>query len=372
MSQIGSNEKITTQQAAVFVANYILGVGILTLPRAAAEKVKTPDIWLTVILGGLIAMVAGIIVAKLSQQYPGKTIYEYSQHIVGKWLGIVLNASIIIYFIVTSGNMVRAMSEVMNLYLLEGTPRWVVIMSFLWVGMYIIVGGVSAIARFFEIVFPLTVLTILFLALLSFKIFDVNNLRPVLGQGIGPVLNGVKTTGLSFSGFEILLVLQAYMSTPKKAVRAVVIGILIPILFYVVTVVMVVGALSISGVVSQTWPTITLFRSFEYPGILFERYESLLLVIWVIQIFTTYAITHYAAALGIARMVNKDIRPMLYALIPVIYLASMSPRNINDLFSMGERIGDVAMIMFGILPAILLIIVKWRRRLARNEQEQWK
>lgn len=134
MSQIGSNEKITTQQAAVFVANYILGVGILTLPRAAAEKVKTPDIWLTVILGGLIAMVAGIIVAKLSQQYPGKTFYEYSQLIVGKWLGIVLNASIIIYFIATSGNMVRAMSEVMNLYLLEGTPRWVVIMSFLWVG----------------------------------------------------------------------------------------------------------------------------------------------------------------------------------------------------------------------------------------------
>ncbi|GAV14971.1 spore germination protein [Paenibacillus sp. NAIST15-1] len=371
MSQpIGSSEKITTQQAAVFVANYILGVGILTLPRAAAEKVKTPDIWLSVILGGLVAMIAGIIVAKLSQQFPGKTFYEYSQLIVGKWLGIVLNVSIIIYFIATSGNMVRAMSEVMNLYLLEGTPRWVVIISFLWVGIYIMVGGVSAIARFFEIVFPLTVLIITGLALLSFKIFDVNNLRPVLGQGIGPVLNGVKTTGLSFSGFEILLVLQAYMSTPKKAVRAVVIGILIPMLFYVVTVVMTVGSLSIAGVVSRTWPTITLFRSFEYPGILFERYESLLLVIWVIQIFTTYAITHYAAALGMARMTNKNIRPMLYLLIPVIYIASMSPRNINDLFSMGDRIGDAAMVMFGILPIILLMIVKLRRRMASDEQEQ--
>lgn len=370
MSQIGSIKNITTQQAAVIVGNYILGVGILTLPRSAAEKVKTPDIWLTVIIGGLIAMVAGIIVVKLNQQYPGKTFYEYSQLIVGKWLGAVLNAVIIIYFIASSGHMVRAMAEVMNQYLLEGTPRWAVIMAFLWVGMYIIAGGVSAIARFFEIVFPLTVLIILFLGLLSFKIFDINNLRPVLGHGIGPVLDGAKTTGLSFTGFEILLVVQAYMSTPKKAVRAVVIGILIPMLFYVVTVVMVVGSLSISGVVSQTWPTITLFRSFEYPGILFERYESLLLVIWVIQIFTTYAINHYAAALGISKMANKDIRPMLYALIPVIYLASMSPKNINDLFSMGERIGDTAMVLYGIFPAILLLIVKWRRRLARNEQEQ--
>ncbi len=51
-------DRITTSQAVVIIVNYILGTGILTLPRASVEKVKTPDVWLSVILGGILAMVS--------------------------------------------------------------------------------------------------------------------------------------------------------------------------------------------------------------------------------------------------------------------------------------------------------------------------
>ena len=44
-------------------------------------------------------------------------------------------------------------------------------------------------------------------------------------------------------------------------------------------------------------PTIDLMRSFEISGLIFERFESLLLVIWIMQIFATYTISYYAAAL---------------------------------------------------------------------------
>ena len=46
-----SKDKIPTSQAAVILINYILAIGILTLPRTVAEKVHTPDVWITVILG---------------------------------------------------------------------------------------------------------------------------------------------------------------------------------------------------------------------------------------------------------------------------------------------------------------------------------
>ena len=102
---MSEQESLTTHQAVVIVSNYILGVGILTLPRAAAEKVKTPDIWLSIIIGGLIAMLAGLIIVKLSQKFPGMTFYEYSQRIVGKWIGCILNLIVIGYFIAMSSVM---------------------------------------------------------------------------------------------------------------------------------------------------------------------------------------------------------------------------------------------------------------------------
>ena len=78
------------------------------------EKVKTPDVWLSVILGGILAMVSGVIMVKLSQQFPEKTFYQYSQDIVGKWIGRLLSFLIIGYFLTTSAFQIRSMAEVIS------------------------------------------------------------------------------------------------------------------------------------------------------------------------------------------------------------------------------------------------------------------
>ena len=161
---------------------------------------------------------------------------------------------------------------------------------------------------------------------MSIGIFEIDNLRPVLGLGIKPVLDGIKTTSLAYTGPEIMLILLVFMEQRNKAVKAILVGISIPLIFYVITVVMVIGALSIDGVVTRTWPTIDLMRSFEISGLIFERFESLLLVIWIMQIFATYTISYYAAALGLAQLFKKGIHPFIFALIPIIYIIAMTSK----------------------------------------------
>jgi spore germination protein len=353
---LSPKDRITTPQAAVIISCQILAAGILTLPRTSVEKVKTPDVWITVFLGGLIAMIAGVIMVKLSQQFPEKTFYQYSQEIVGKWMGGFLSLFIVVYFFSLSAFEVRTLAEVTEYFLLEGTPSWAVIMPFMWVGLYLILAGINPIARLFEIIFPITVILFLLVALMSFKLFEIDNLRPVLGLGIMPVLKGIKTTALAFIGSEIMLFLTVYMKQPNKAVKAVLVGVSIPLVFYMITVVMVIGALSVDGVVTRTWPTIDLMRSFEIPGLIFERFESLLLVVWIMQIFSTFTITYYAAALGLAQLFKKNIYPFMYGLLPVIYIIATVPKTINDLFKLGDMIGNVALYLFGLLPLLLLIV----------------
>lgn len=113
---------------------------------------------------------------------------------------------------------------------------------------------------------------------------------------------------------------------------------------------MVIGVLSVDGVVARTWPTIDLTRTFEMPGLIFERFESLLLVIWIMQMFTSFNISHYAAALGLSQLSNKNIYPFMHGLLPIVYIVSMIPKNINDVFKLGD--------MVGLLPPLLLVISK--------------
>ncbi|TFE30669.1 GerAB/ArcD/ProY family transporter [Cohnella luojiensis] len=357
-------DRITTPQSAVILINYVLGTGILTLPRTAAQAVKTPDVWISVIIGGLLAMLAGIIMAKLSERYPEKTFYQYSRDIIGKWCGGFISLLIICYFFMASAFQVRSMTAVTDFFLLEGTPSSAIILCFMWVSLFVTVGGINPIARLFEIIFPITIIIFIVIASLSLRIFEVDHLRPVLGLGIMPVLKGVKATTLAFAGPEIMLLLLAFMKHPNKGVKVVVVGIGVTIVFYLVTIILVIGALSIEGVQAITWPTIDLMRSFEIEGLLFERFESLLLTIWIMQMFASYTITFYGAALGLAQLFNKNIHPFLYGLLPIIFIVSMIPKNVNDLFKFGDFIGNSAIYLFGGLPLLFLIISGLKERKA--------
>jgi spore germination protein len=208
------------------------------------EAVKTPDVWLSVVFGGLIALLAGFIMVKLSMEYPEKTLYQYSRDIIGKWPGGLFSLLLICYFLATSSFQVRSVTEVMGFYLLEDTPLWAMAMVFLWSGIYLIIGGINPITRLYEIIFPITVLIFLVVIFMSASIFETDNLRPVLGKGIVPVMQGVKTTSFAYTGIEVLLIIVPFMRKPEQALKATLMGISFPIIFYMITVIMVIGALS--------------------------------------------------------------------------------------------------------------------------------
>jgi spore germination protein len=349
-------DQITTPQTVVIISNFILGIGILTLPRTVTEKVKTPDGWITIIIGGILAVLIAMIMVKLAERFPGKSIFQFSNELIGKWIGTVISLCIILYYLTLSSFEVRAMSETTRLFLLQGTPNWAIILPFIWIGLYLITGGINPIARMFEIIFPVTILFFLLVMFLGIKVFDINNLRPVMGMGIMPVMKGLTTTSLSFVGFEIILIIYMYMKEPARAFKATMIGLSISLVFYCITFVMVIGALSIDGAVTQAWPVLTFIRSFEIQGLFVERFDSLLLVIWIMQLFTTFAVCYYAAALGLSHIFNKNIDLFIYGLAPLIYIVSMIPKNINEMFTMGSWIGNFTLYFFSIVPILLLLI----------------
>lgn len=362
-----TDDKITTTQTVVIISCYMLGSGVLTLPRTLTERVKTADGWISLIVGGLIVMLAGICIVKLCQQYPGKTIYQFVQEIVGSWIGSCLSTLMILYFVAISAFQIRVMAEVTKLYLLEGTPMWVIVMFFMWIGLYLITSGINSMARLFEIILPITIVVLLICMFLSSKIFEIDNLRPVLGEGILPVLRGLRSTVFVFIGYEIMFILPAFMQHPKKGVKAMIIGTSIPLVMYMITYIMVVGALSVDGVVRSTWPTLDLMRSFEITGLLFERFEFFLLVIWIMQIFSTFTITFYAASMGLAQLSKRNIQPIMYGLIPIIFIVAMLPKNMNEVFDFGDFIGSVSIYLFGLLPVVLLLITKIFKKGALKE-----
>ncbi|OBZ10469.1 spore gernimation protein [Bacillus sp. FJAT-27264] len=355
-----TRDRITTTELIIIVVNYVLAAGVFTLPRTTVERAGTPDVWISVILGGLLSMITGLIIARLSQRFPGQTIYQYSGKIIGRPLAILLGVVLIGYFVCIGSYEMRNVQEVTVFILLEGTPGWAIAGIFMWVALYLCRGGINAISRMCRLMIPITWTVFFGVSLLSLQVFDINNLRPVLGQGMSPVWRSIKPTALTFTSGEALLFLVAFMDKPKKTMKVVVSATLIAMVFYIVAVVLCIGAFSVDGVVTRTWPFIDLIRSFEVNYLVFERFESLWLTIWIMQIFCTFCIAFYGAALGLSQLTKIPLDHCLFALLPVIYIVTEIPRSLNGLFAFGAGIGNWSFFLFGVLPLPLLIIARLR------------
>ncbi|MCR2804026.1 GerAB/ArcD/ProY family transporter [Paenibacillus soyae] len=351
-----TDDRITTSQAVVFLTNTVLGAGILTMPRSVTQTTETPDSWLTIFIGGAVILPVILLLVKLSQQFPGQTVFQYAGRIAGKLPGKAICMLLVVYFLVIAGFEIRTLAEVTLFFLLEGTPMWAIVLPFIWLGAYLVGGGINSIARVNQIVFPISMLVLFVSFGVSLRLFDINNLRPVLGEGLLPVFAGLKSSILVYTGCEVILTLVAYMEHPRQAVKAMIGGITIMLAVYLVTIIVVVGGMSVDSVITSTWPTIDLIRSFEVTGFFVERLEFPLMVIWLMQMFCNFCSFFFQSSLGVSQIFNVSYQPVIYGLLPVLFLSTMAPKSLNDLFHLGDAIGMMGIGLFLLVPVLLSLI----------------
>ncbi|WP_134699396.1 GerAB/ArcD/ProY family transporter [Ammoniphilus sp. YIM 78166] len=355
-------DQITTIQSALIVTNVIIATGIITLPRAVAKEVGTPDGWISVILGGLMALFFGWVVGKVSQRFPGQSFYQYSQEVAGKFLGRVHGLLLIVFLIVSAGYQARIMGEVIRMYLLDTTPLEVIIISFMCVGVYLTKAGINPIGRISELFFLVIIVLLLFLIIFSFRNFELDNLRPVLGEGFLPVWKGINATALSYGGFELMLALVFFMKEPQKAARSIMAGITIVIPFYTLVVILAIGTLTLEEVKTLTWPMMSVAKAIELPGGFFERFEALFVVLWVMAMYTSFVPFHYTACLGLGQFFKKDHHIFALGLLPLIYMVALYPENLNSVFKLGEYLGYSYLLLGAVMPLYFWMIAKIRRK----------
>ncbi|MFM9281516.1 GerAB/ArcD/ProY family transporter [Paenibacillus jiagnxiensis] len=354
-------DRLTTVQATAIIACFMMGAEIITLPRQAVSLAHTPDVWLSILFTGCITFLVMWIGIKLSQRFPSSSLYEYIQQITGKAIGKGLGLLIVIYYLCIASFELRSVNEVTSFFLLEGTPVWALSSLLLWISLYLCLEGIYVIGKVLQIIFPIIFLVFLLICFLGVNLFELDNLRPVLSEGFPPVFKAMQSTPLAFAGSECFLFILCQMEKPQKAAKAAGMGLGVAVFFYTVSSIVCIGVFAVEGVITRIWPFFDLVRSVEVDYLLLERLESLLFSIWILQIFATFTLAYYCTALGISQILHVSYAKTLFALLPLIYIISNLPANMNELDAFSDILGILAIILFAVIPPILLLISRWRR-----------
>ncbi len=359
---IRNNDTISPYQLAMIIIMSVISVGVFSIAADAAEMAGT-DGWIVVTLTGALNILAVFIIVSLNSRFPGKTFAEYSQIVIGTFLGKLLTFLFAAYLLLVISYSTRAFTEVIKMFLLFRTPTEVIMLSLILVSTYIVRGGTECIARINELIFPILFIPFFIILFFGLPLMDFSNLLPALQTPSDKVLTAIPALAFNFGGIELALFYIGFMKNPKKAYKPAIIAVLFITLFLVMITVFCIATFGKNATTLFLWPLVSYIRAISLPGLFIERLDGVILPLWMLAVFTTIVSAYFIVSYSISKVVGtKEQKQYVLPLAILIYYFALQPDSLAELYEWGAAIFpySIASFLYAV-PIILLLIAKFRK-----------
>lgn len=356
-----SDEKISEREFSIAVPSVIIGVGILSLPREIAIVTLFSDGWVSILLAGIIVTIFAVMATKVAMSFPDQSFLSYTSYLVTKPVAFLFLVIIFLIALVFCAYSTRYIAYISQQYLFEHTPIEAIALSFLLVLVYAVSGSRAGLFRLNLLFLPIILFIFLLVALLNVTRIEISHYLPLFKTDLKGYLLGIKQSMTAFLGFEIVLIYAMLVKNPKKITKKIIIGMGIPIIFYIMIFLMTIGIFGNIVTANLEYPTIELAKRVDVPGGILERIDPFVFAIWTMAIFTTAAMMFDVCIFllsSIFRKINKRILTFIFS--PIIFYLSTFPFQLDQIKKVNDFIGEVSAICLMTIIFILFIMTKIR------------
>lgn len=346
----------------------VIGVGVFSYPSSMAQQVGT-DGWIVTIAAGFICMALLFIIYKIVNKNGFISFYDLTISTLGKLFGNVIILLLCFYFIFSISIGMRIFVEVIKMNLLLKTPTEFILLVMIFTGLYLVRTDVSVLVKFNEISFVIMFVPMIIILLFSTKNGDITNVLPILQNSPKEYISALITSTYAFGGFEIAFLILPYMKDVKEIKKTLISSISFITLFYLAVVILCLMFFTKEHTKELIWPTMALIRAIMIPGSFVERWEGIVMALWVFYYFTTFVNIFYFSAELIKKSFKLDeIKLTALILSPIIYLLALYPENIAEIYDISNKTTlFFVTLSFIFVPFVLLIFKGGRKRGEKSE-----
>ena len=218
------NEAISERQGIVLITLFILGNSLLIGPKGQAKQ----DAWIAIIISILCSSILLLMFSKILSLYPGKDLYDVLQIVMGKFIGKIISI-LMIWFAFHTGTLVlRVLSEYTNTLVFTDTPVVVPMFFFAVLLIWSLKEGIEVLGRWAEFFIWIVFLLILIVSALSMSLMDIGRLKPILNNGVTPILKGTFSSfSFPFGQTVIFTMVFSNISKVKNYKKTFIVGLLL-------------------------------------------------------------------------------------------------------------------------------------------------
>lgn len=362
-----SKEVISDKQGIILLVLFILGTSLVIGRGAEAQK----DAWLAGLLGIGLALPMVLIYARLLSHFPGKDLFDIQEMIFGKVLGKILGVLYMWFFFHLGALVLRNFGEFIMAVALSQTPLMIPIIMIGFLCSWGVKEGIEILGRWGEFFIGI-VLFVTFLAiLLLIPKMQINYIRPILYNGMKPVVMGAFSV-FSFPLGETILFTMCFSSlkwkhSPYKVYTA---GLFIGGMILVITSIADMLVLGPEINAMAHFPDYIVVSTLDM-GDFLTRLEIIVAIVFMIAGFVKASICLLTVSKGVAKIFHcADYRfVVMPTALLMINLSYLIYDNIGEMQQWAFEIWRYYAFPFQVmLPVLMLVAAELKIRLRKRKK----
>lgn len=346
-------EKIGNIEAISFLSMICLNNIILSTSGYILEKCGSSSL-LNVILIIAVSLIITFLVCLGLKQFKGKNLLDISFSLGGKSLKTIIGLIFVVYFTFRASIFLKKISECLQIVYYPMTNSIFIIALFCIATGIIFSFKKYSIFKSCTFVVPILLFSMVLIFIGNSQNFSLDNIFPILGNGISPTFISGLGNIFVFSFFPYLWFLSSKLKKPEKLTKVGIISVIISGIFLFLVMANIVFLFSDTLRNSELFPTYLSVRYIEF-GTFFQRLDAVFLFLCTLGFIGTLCINSYAA-IDVLKSVTdiSDSMPIVFPYLLTIFGCSLLIKN-NPFLNILEY--DVSKILFFILGLVIPFII---------------
>ncbi len=333
-----NRETISDKQGICLILLFISGE---TLARQTASRAGQ-DLWLAIIIAIVFAIPMVLMYARLLSLFSGKDLFDIFELLFGKYFGKTMSGLFFFYALYTGSWVLRNVSEASITTTVPETPKVIFMLFYIFLSIWVVKEGIEVLGRWASLFVILNSPLPSILILLLIPEMDINNIRPVLFNGIKPVMEGaLQAFTFPFAETMVFTMILCSLKTRKSPYGIYVKGLLLGGMLILGVSLAEVLVLGPDIYTSTYFPNQNVATKVDL-GDFLQRMEVVVMVAIVTSAFLKISIYLLAATRGIAKIFNlKDYRFIVTpvgALMVTLAIFGPAEDNIMEVFRVMDEV----------------------------------
>lgn len=312
-----SRYSISQVNLMLLISGFLIGTALLLIPTAVIVFARQ-DAIIALFFGMLPSVLLIFMLSSLQNKFPGKTLIQYSDEILGPYLGKL--ASIIYLWLVfhLAALVLRNTGDFISLAVLPRTPTVVIQGMVAIIGAFAVRAGIEVITRVTLIIAALVIIFFVLINTMVISSADFSRMLPILENTLKPIIRAaIVTASFPFGEIVVFAMIFAHIDSNKTINKFAILGVLTSFVILALATLRSITVIGVGG--SARYIYLALEVVGEVPASFVV--QMMLTINWYLITFVKFVICYYAFNFGLGQLLGLNKNSSIVIPVGVIITA---------------------------------------------------